>query len=472
MSRVALLSRRAIIAGLAAFAAPGYGLADIAPTRPPPRPAMPASRLIAQAALHAEITYAVLDPDGNLAEGRGADLPVAPASTLKALTALYALDRLGSDHRFATRIMRHGDTLILAGGGDPTFDTDRLAELAKRIASQPPPKRFMVWGGALPRIAEISPPQADHLAYNPSVSGMILNYNRVHFSWRNGGESLSLEARADAHSPRAYTIRARADQQRGLFSWDHDDRGEIWIVNRAAMRSAGSRWLPVRHPEAYAGDVFQTLCRAQGLVLPTPKVAARLPPDATEIARIDSAPLREILREMMVYSTNLTAEAVGLAASGADDLPRSARAMQDWAEVQGIDGFKLFDHSGMSPDSRVTARAMARTVARLGPARDLRDLMREIPFQTETGDPAKGDLSVQGKTGTLNFVSNLTGFAAGPKAMPVVFAIYCADMARRAQTEGQELPPGVVTWTNRAKFLQQRLVESWVQRYGHDQSVR
>ena len=59
------------------------------------------------------------------------DMMLPPASTLKTVTALYALDRLGAGHRFTTRVLRDGDTLVLAGGGDPTLDTDGLAALAQ-----------------------------------------------------------------------------------------------------------------------------------------------------------------------------------------------------------------------------------------------------------------------------------------------------------------------------------------------------
>ncbi|MDN3711136.1 D-alanyl-D-alanine carboxypeptidase [Paracoccus cavernae] len=100
------------------------------------------------------------------------------------------------------------------------------------------------------------------------------------------------------------------------------------------MGKAGSRWLPVRRPELYAGDTFQTLCRAQGLVLPSPEVIADLPA-GEEIARRPSRPLRVILRDMMEYSNNLTAEIVGLAASGKPDLVQSGAAMTAWLRGQG-----------------------------------------------------------------------------------------------------------------------------------------
>lgn len=466
------LARRKVLGGivgaacvmpLAPRALTPLGLAEPPPIKPPPRP----GRLIAAARLDAEVDYAVFDTAGTLIEGRGGDRPVAPASTLKVLTALYALNRLGGDHRFTTRVLRSGNMLILAGGGDPVLDTDGLAQLAGLAAASgaAAPARFAVWGGALPQIEEISAEQADHLAYNPSVSGIALNFNRVHLDWKSGGADLSMQARAARHSPRAYSVSAAAVGQGPLFTWHEDGAREVWQVNRAGLKNRGSRWLPVRRPELYAADVFQTLCRAQGLALPAPQVIADLLPDAVEIARIESPPLTEILHGMMEYSTNLTAEMVGLQASGAADLVGSAKAMQAWAEARGIPALDLRDHSGMSPDTRVTARAMAQVIATLGGQAGLRGLMKHVPLQQPKGGAAPDGLLLEAKTGTLNFVSNLAGYGSIPGRGEVIFAIYISDMTRRAATEGQELPAGVIGWTSRAKRLQQELVAGWIGRY-------
>ncbi|MTD98769.1 peptidase S13 [Paracoccus sp. YIM 132242] len=453
-----MMHRRALLAGLAALpVAPAWG-------RPPAKPAFSARPVVAATRLPGIVAYARLDlPGDSLADAALAAAPMMPASTLKAVTALYALAKLGRNRTFATRVIRAGDTLVLAGGGDPVLSTDDLARLAADLAAsgQPAPARFAVWGGALPQLDEIAPAQADHLAYNPALSGMILNFNRVHLGWRQGGSRMSLEARAASHSPRAYTITAAPGDGADLFSWRQDGLHESWTISRSAIARPGSRWLPVRKPELYAGDVFQTLCRAQGLVLPAPEVIRDLPPGEVLVSH-SSPPLEEVLRGMLHFSTNLTAEVVGLHASGAADPAASARAMIAWLTEQGHGAdFTLADHSGLSPDSRVTAQGMARLLAGPGLTVGLPDLLKPDPLDEHLGRGATAAMQIRAKTGTLNFVSNLAGYLTRPDGNRSAFAILCADPPRQAATAGQELPAGVLSWTRDARQLQRDILAIW-----------
>ncbi|WP_347267268.1 D-alanyl-D-alanine carboxypeptidase/D-alanyl-D-alanine-endopeptidase [Paracoccus sp. (in: a-proteobacteria)] len=461
-----ILSRRGFLAGLA--------LGAMAPRMLAAAPAggVDTAARIDEARLGGSTAYAVIDPaSGALLAERQADLPLPPASTLKAVTALYALDRLGAGHRFATRVIRAGNMLVLAGGGDPVLDTDALDRLAaatvtaEKSAGGEVPTSFAVWGGALPRIARLDPAQDEYLPYNPTLSGMMLNFNRVHLDWRGTGKGLqlSLQARGRKLSPRAYTIGiAAADRRAPLFTFDDSGKLESWTIARGSLGKPGSRWLPVRRPELYAGDVFQTLCRARGLVLPMPEVIEILP-EGHELAREESPPLAGIVQDMLDYSTNLTAEAIGLAASGAGDLAGSGAAMAGWLRGQGIDGgFAFHDHSGLSAESRVSARMLAQVMAGPGQARDLAGLMKTIELRDARGRVRQGQVEIRAKTGTLNFVSNLAGYAASDGGAPLAFAILSADEARRAASEGEELPEGVIGWTKRARALQQALIEGWL----------
>lgn len=456
--------RRFLASALAAAALPSLAGAEGLGARPPRKPPPDPRVLLASARLPGQAAFALIEP-GRATEPQylaRATAAIAPASTIKALTAMYVLDRLGPTHRLRTRLIRAGDMLILAGGGDPTLSTDDLARLAADLAASnaPMPARFAVWGGALPTLQQITPEQAEHLPYNPAVSGMMLNFNRVHLGWRRVGVDyqLAVEARGGAQSPPAYTVTAAPGDHARLFTYRQDAVREYWTVSRAALGGSGSRWLPVRLPELYAGDVFQTLCRARGLALPAPEVIQSLP-QGTVVASHDSAPVDMLLRDMLRYSTNLTAEALGLLASGANDLAASGERMQDWltADEPGLgQGMRLADHSGLSDASRVSALSMARILAGPGLESGLAPLLRQNPLQSEAPRA-----SVAAKTGTLNFVSNLAGYITAPSGRHAAFAILCVDPVRRATAIGQEQPAGVSAWTRGARTLQRDLLDAF-----------
>ena len=491
------LSRRHLLAGLAATVAlPACAEAPARSIRPAPRPgggagaSLPAAAarggvdlaaLVAAARLGGTTACALVDAEtGRLLDGLDEGRTLPPASTAKAMTALFALDRLGAGRRFVTRVIATGPVqggtvqgdLVLAGGGDPTLETDRLAELAARLAAagvRGVSGRFLVHGGALPRIPRIDRDQPDHVGYNPTISGMMLNFNRVHFEWKRAGQgwALAMDARGKTVVPPVRMAEVRAvNRESPLFTYEEAEGRDRWTVASAALGKGGSRWLPVRNPEAYAGEVFQVLAGARGIRLPAPRVTGALP-SGRVLAETASDPMPVILRDMLRFSTNITAEAVGLAASGAGSLAASGAAMSEWARGRyGIDA-RLVDHSGLGGASRISPAEMAQALAR-GRASGLVGLLREQGMRDDEGREIKGHpVSVPAKTGTLNFVSGLAGYIRPPGGREMAFAIFSADTARRdgLPRAAREQPPGGPEWTRRARRMQGQMVARWASRF-------
>src|SRR3990167_4227944 len=323
------------------------------------------ARLIEAAKLGGAVGFCVADAaTGVMLECGGADQPMAPASVCKAVTSLYALEKLGPVHRFTTRVMRVGAVvdgrlegdLILAGGGDPTLDTDSLGDLVAALAAtglREVTGRFLAYGAAIPERERISADQPDHVGYNPAISGLMLNFNRVYFEWKraNGDWALGMDARGERFVPPVHMASARlAKREVPVFTYERGEKEDRWTVAQSALGQDGSRWLPVRHPAIYVAEVFATLCRAQGIVLKEAEVVTVLPEGAVQMVAHDSAVLTDLLRSMLKFSTNLTAEAVGLAASGAGTLEGSAAAMTvRYCGALGRSfgaGAELADHGG------------------------------------------------------------------------------------------------------------------------------
>lgn len=456
------------------------------PRRPQPGEDRALRRLIEAANLSGTLAFVVADAaSGRVLEARNEGVALPPASVVKAVTALYALDKLGPDHRFRTRVMataqvvqgRLDGDLVLVGGGDPNLDTDRMGDLAAQLAAtglKEVTGRFLAYDAALPFRFQIAPDQPDHLGYNPAISGLILNYNRVNFEWArsDGGIRLGMDARGERFVPAVRMATATlADRALPLFSYSAGKDTDNWTVASPALNEAGSRWLPVRQPAVYAAEVFQTLCRAHGLRLPDAQLVRDLPPEARELVAHQGDALPEVLRDMLKFSTNLTAEAVGLTASGAGTLEGSAAAMTDWARRRLGLGGRFGDHSGLGPRSAMTVTDLMTAMLHAHAVRNgamLRGVLREQGLADAEGKEIKASpVRVQAKSGTLNFVSNLAGYITAPDGRSLVFAIIAADPERRAAVplHEREEPPGGPAWTIRARRLHQQLIRRWAGAY-------
>lgn len=487
------ISRRMVLAGLlAGVATPG--LAEVMETSPRPVPRggkaaarsasrpLDASDLIAAAELGGTVAYVLADArTGALLESREADRPLPPASVAKAVTSLYALEKLGAGYRFATRVLATGPVsngivqgdIVLAGGGDPTLQTDQLGDLVARLAKaglKGATGRFLFWDGALPRLDGIAADQPEHVGYNAAVAGLCLNFNRVHFEWKrvDGDWRTTVDARGERFVPEVGMVRvAVAQRDVPLFTYA-PGRVEEWTVASGALGKGGSRWLPVRDPGAYVAEVFRTLARAQGIRLEGAERAGSVPP-GQELGRVESEPLPEVLRDMLKYSTNLTAECVGLTASGARGLEASGRAMSDWVRATFGVSFDLHDHSGLGGQSRVTAAGMAKVLAQADrEGRGLKAILRDVGMKDDKGKVVEGHpVKVLAKSGTLNFVSGLAGHIVPPGGRELVFAIFTGDPERRdaVPVALREEPQGASSWTKRARRLQGQLINRWAQAY-------
>ncbi len=487
-----MVTRRMVLAGLLAGGA-WPALAEIMESSPRPVArggtaetvaASDFDAMVTAAKLGGAVSFMVADArTGAVLASRDPDRALPPASVAKAVTALYALDRLGADYRFATRVLATGPVmagevqgdLVLVGGGDPTLQTDQLGDLVARLAKAGitgATGRFLYWDGALPVLRGIAADQPDHVGYNAAISGLNLNFNRVHFEWKRaaGDWEVAVDARGERFVPDVAMVRvAVAAREAPLFTYDAGVVEE-WTVAASALGKGGSRWLPVRDPGAYVAEVFRTLARAQGIRLPEPEPATALPV-GVEVGRVDSEPLTDVLRDMLRFSTNLTAECVGLTASGLGGLEASARAMSDWVRQAFGVSFDLHDHSGLGGMSRVTAAGMVRLlVAAEAGKRGLKPILRDVGMKDDKGKVIEGHAAkVLAKSGTLNFVSGLAGHIVPPKGPELVFAIFLGDPDRRdaVPVSLREEPEGAQAWTKRARRLQGQLINRWAGSYAH-----
>ena len=289
-----------------------------------------AQHLISDSVFRADdIGYVVFDAaKGTVLEAHLADTPRIPASTTKAVTALAALHILGPDYRFLTSLFVTGTVqagslqgdLYLRGGGDPSLSTDDLHAFVaalKQAGIQRIKGKFIFDESFLQSTDAIDTKQPAAVSYNPGLSALSLNYNRVQLQWRHSPGSKNFRttvwspAESGALPVRAIQIGALPHGQDRRIKFLHAATDlDRWLLSRKLPKK-GWETLPVRtDPGRIAALVFRTLCKKNGISVPLPQ-AAQAPAGATALYTHQSKPLSKLLSGVLRYSNNLSAELIG-----------------------------------------------------------------------------------------------------------------------------------------------------------------
>ena len=272
---------------------------------------------------------------------RNEDRLFLPASNLKLLTTALALDRLGPDYRFVTRLVRQpsGD-LLLVGSGDPSL-SGRVFPYQKDAPSGPPLQAIedlaeqAVAGGVHQIDGDIAgddrlypwdpyPPswtQDDALRdYGAPVSALAVNDNVVTISIEPGVRAGDLASLSLQPALEYFTIDNRV--LTGMRGGEASVRirripgSRQWLLTGSvpAGHAAVVEIVPLDDPALYAASALYDALTRRGVVIRGRVVARhRSPAEEYEspagdvIAMRTSPPLADILQVMDKVSQNLYA---------------------------------------------------------------------------------------------------------------------------------------------------------------------
>lgn len=456
--------------------------------------------ILSETAPYGRHGFILMDADtGEMLDGSGQDDFFIPASLSKIPTSFAAMQVHGRDARFATKINADGEIangvlngdLHLIGGGDPSLDSQDLESLAAQLQSAgiyQVTGRFYYYAAALPHSEWLDRTQPWQAPYNPSMSGLNLNYNRVQFRWSDATGQLRIGGMAvsEGKVTPAPSVEFRVTSG-GDISHQKSHTGEIWNIASSKLHGRGTRWLPVRKPAAFTASVFKALCAEYGIHMPDPEPAAGSP-KGTQVAIHTSTSVREILRGMLKYSTNLTAEALGASAAYRNGTkPRNIRhaagltARLTADEVgsiggNGWGGFALENHSGLSVLSRSTPRQIA-AVLREGRRRfgeEYVSLYNDSTLSARRMGLGYGQIppqhSILAKTGTMYFVRGFAGYMT-VNGRNTVFAFMASEDSQRSAIDAaftpysDYRPQGSKSWLRRARAFEKAMLTDWVLRF-------
>jgi len=427
-----------------------------------------------------DVGFILIDlKSGTTLAEQNADRFFLPASVAKLVTAYAALEILGPSYRFSTLLYRSGPDIYLKGGGDPVLASKDLQALAfqlrARAAQDPTMKqaaRLYYDDSLMVSLPKIDSRQPIAAAYNSGLSALDVDFNRIEVEWSAGPDGarkfLALCPADELVLPAGWISFSAATESVSAetpFIYVGEKGLDRWLYS-PHLALQGTGFLPVKSTSLHAALLFRTLAQAGGLSLAMP-APRRVPPDTILVGRIDSDALGEILRGLLRYSNNASAELIGLAASRkltgeSLSLRQSATALKTWLERSSrqldLSGVKLQNHSGLSSESRISPRQIVE-ILRLSAQEDT--LLQALP----ASDGLRG---LKVKSGSMDFARGLAGYFNARDGRRLAFAIFIFDSAQRAARDATMDPrvldsvPAAAAWSHRAAKLDEALLQDWM----------
>ena len=348
--------------------------------------------------------------DGRTVYDTGPDR-VTPASTIKLVTCIAALEALGPEHRFRTTV-RTGTTprdIVLVGGGDPL------------LTRRPPDP------------GEVYPARADLRTLAEATARALRARGRTTVRLTYDTSLFTGPSVSPAWRP-SYIPDDVVSPISAL--WVDEGRARLGF----ALRSDD--------PAAEAARAFTTALRAQDItVRGRPRVGVA-PTGSAQLASVASAPLGQVVQRILEVSDNEAAEVLFRHVAIAEGRPASfagaARAVVDVLGRLGVDlgDERILDGSGLSRQNRLSPDTLV-AVLELAASEEhpqLRSVAVDLPVAGFTGslayrfETAQAGLGrVRAKTGTLSGVHGLAGVVTSRDGVVLAFAAV-ADRVRIADT--------------------------------------
>ncbi len=393
---------------------------------------------------------------------RNPDRALVPASTQKVLTALAALDAFGPGHVFETELCapaaldaRGAVPALYVRGADPAMTGEQWWRLASdlRALGLTRVEGDLVLDDSLFDRERWQPSwqPVSARAYHAPIGALSANYGAFRVVVAPGSAP-GAPARVQVDPPIAYfalssLVQTGAPGSRLSLQVERSstDAGRERVVVRGRIPFGAppdSIWRSVEDPTAYAGAVLRQQLAAAGVEVKGAVRSGPLPSDAVPLLRFEGLPLRTIVDLFLKYSNNFIAESLlkqlGRLDSGQPgSWQNGALALRARLAALGLplEGVVLVDGSGLSRDNRVSARLLVAALRRaeqsfgVGP-----DLLAALPIAGEDGTLRKRAEPIRrmlrAKTGTLDGVTALTGFARSDAGREVVFALISNGHAR------------------------------------------
>lgn len=401
-----------------------------------------------------------------------------PASNMKLVTAAVALETMGPEHVFITRLAAKGegstlDAIYLEGGGDPLLMWEDMLKMASELRARGVDE---VNGDLIVDDSAFTngfiPPGFDQkdedASYRAAVGAASVNYNAQTVVVRPGLKSGD-KARIHLIPPNDHVeivneVKTSNGTRASLGKSKSESKGNgtrITVAGSIGL-NADTQFVRKRidNPTLFSGAVMKKALESVGISVGGEVKSGKRPRDAKTLVYHESPSLAYCVFLMNKWSNNFMAEMLfrqvgsGGKAADAGKSPKFVARFLDKAGI-GTKGFKSLNGSGLYTGNEISPKQIV----------DLLDWMVDQPTYPEFAASLAvagrdGTLArrlakpitknvVRGKTGTLNEVTALSGYMRTKSGRTLAYALIINDppvyawKLRRVQDELAEALVGL-----------------------------
>ncbi len=370
-----------------------------------------------------------------------------PASVMKLVTTLAALEVLGPDHRFRTEAFLRGrleggtleGDLVLKGHGDPKITIEQWQALMGELRAH---GLDTIRGDLVLDRSDFSLPPHDPAAfdgeplkpYNVGPDALLVNFKSVKFAFAPSADGGAVDIAMEPSMPSvALGNQATLDTTAACADWrgalgaaflDRRNAAAAQFRGHYAQDCGAREWYValLDHPH-YVHGIFTWGFNAAGGHFTGALREGKAPAGAAPFAVLESPPLYDIVRDVNKLSNNVMASQLFLALAAARmPLPatfdKAAKVVKRWLASQKLAMPELAIHngSGLSREDRISAASLARLLAAAdaSPTRDEFASSLAVAAMDGTVERRFQNGSVAGqallKTGSLEGVRSLAGY--------------------------------------------------------------
>lgn len=364
-----------------------------------------------------------------------ADVPMNPASLMKLLTTFAALDTFGPAYTWHTEALAasspvagtlDGD-LILRGSGDPKFTYDRLWILLRELRGR---GLQQIRGDlVLDRTAFVGAPH-DPAAfdakplrpYNVGADALLFNFATLHLALIPETNAVRIIAEP---LPAGLIIlnRLRLTSSKSCGEWRetlsaHFAPGQLTLAGDFPHVCGEKRWHLAGLPNAILlHGVFTRLWHELGGEFAGGVRDGVVPPNAVLLAKSESPPLGELIRDINKFSNNVMAQQTFLKL-GAGETANAEKHIRNWLNQKRLEFQELVieNGSGLSRRQRISASSLARLLEAIWRSPLMPEMISSLPIAAIDGTAQNRYNGVRYagqahlKTGSLEGVRGIAGF--------------------------------------------------------------